>query len=80
MVFAPRSSRLILGLLALSVATAHSAGAAITTVDLNSQTAAQVAQTLVGPGVSISNVTFTGGSIAGGTSQAGRASLDSTPA
>lgn len=45
----------------------RSADAATTTVDLGSQTATQVAQSLLGAGVTISNVTFTGDTRAGGT-------------
>lgn len=44
-----------------------SATAATTTTDLNGQTATAVAQSLVGAGVTISNVTFTGDNRAGGT-------------
>jgi len=39
----------------------------VTTVDLNSTTPQQLAQLLAGPGVVVSNVTFTGANVAGGS-------------
>jgi len=39
----------------------------VTTVDLNSTTPLQLAQMLAGPGVTVSNVTFTGANVAGGS-------------
>ena len=46
---------------------APSATTAITTTDLNTQTATAVAQSLVGPGVTIANVTYVGANVAAGT-------------
>jgi hypothetical protein len=54
-------------LIALFTLTSTSAVAAISTLDLNGQTAEDVAQTMVGPGIVISNVTSTSANIAIGT-------------
>jgi uncharacterized repeat protein (TIGR01451 family) len=45
----------------------------VTTVDLNSMTPQQLAQMLAGPGVTVSNVTFTGANVAGGSFSGGLA-------
>lgn len=52
---------------ALALGVLRSASAATVTVDMGSQTATQVAKSLVGSGVTISNVTFKGDQLAGGT-------------
>lgn len=52
---------------AFAVLFAQSASYAIDTVDLNSTTATDLAQSLVGTGISISNVTFTGANAAAGS-------------
>ncbi|HEY6064849.1 MAG TPA: choice-of-anchor L domain-containing protein, partial [Thermoanaerobaculia bacterium] len=46
---------------------------AVTTTDLNTLTPAQLAQMLAGPGVTVSNVTFTGANVAGGSFTGGLA-------
>ena len=46
---------------------------AVTTVDLNSTTPQQLAQLLAGGGVTVSNVTFTGANVAGGSFSGGLA-------
>jgi hypothetical protein len=45
----------------------------VTTTDLNSVTPLQLAQMLAGPGVTVSNVTFTGANVAGGSFTGGLA-------
>jgi uncharacterized repeat protein (TIGR01451 family) len=45
----------------------------VTTTDLNSTTPQQLAQLLAGPGVTVSNVTFTGANVAGGSFSGGLA-------
>ena len=50
-----------------AVVAVPSAAAAITTVDMSTTTPASVAQTLVGPGVTITNVTYVGANVAAGT-------------
>ncbi|HEX5134215.1 MAG TPA: choice-of-anchor L domain-containing protein, partial [Thermoanaerobaculia bacterium] len=45
----------------------------VTTVDLNSMTPQQLAQLLAGPGVTVSNVTFTGANVAAGSFSGGLA-------
>jgi hypothetical protein len=60
---------LLLGaaVLTFSLAAAPTAFGALSTSDLNTVTANDLANTLVGPGVSVSNVTYTGANVAGGT-------------
>lgn len=45
----------------------------VTTTNLNSITPQQLAQMLAGPGVTVSNVTFTGANVAGGSFTGGLA-------
>jgi hypothetical protein len=52
---------------AIAVALGQSASASISTQDLSTQTAAQLASVLVGAGVSISNVVYTGATNSAGT-------------
>jgi hypothetical protein len=63
--------RVFLGVLVAVLAIAGvftpTASAAIATTDLTSLTATDLANALVGSGVSVSNVTFTGANVAGGT-------------
>ncbi|HLN92215.1 MAG TPA: choice-of-anchor L domain-containing protein, partial [Thermoanaerobaculia bacterium] len=61
---------LVLSLLFLLVARPSFA---VTTVDLNSMTPQQLAQLLAGPGVTVSNVSFTGANVAGGSFSGGLA-------
>ncbi|MDC5698126.1 choice-of-anchor L domain-containing protein [Intrasporangium calvum] len=71
-----RNRPALIGLSALILAgTATSASAVTGTVDGNTLTAAQIAQTLVGPGVVISNVTATGDATARGTFSGGATSV-----
>lgn len=56
-------------------ALAGPAGSVTNTSDLGAQTATQVAQSLVGPGVSISNVVHTGNAAAAGTFSGGASSV-----
>jgi len=50
-----------------SLAAAPSALSQLTTTDLTTLTPSDLANTLVGPGVTVSNVTYTGANVAGGT-------------
>jgi hypothetical protein len=59
--------------LAVAAVLAPSASAAIGTTDLNTLTATDLANTLVGSGVSVSNVTYTGANVAAGTFTGGAA-------
>src|SRR4030095_595527 len=63
------------GVLSGSILTLLSAipALAVTTTDLSSITPQQLAQLLAGPGVTVSNVTFTGATVAGGSFSGGLA-------
>jgi hypothetical protein len=60
---------------ATALAVAPAATAVTATTDLTTLTAAQVAAALVGPGVTVSNVTYTGSPSAGGTFSGGVTSI-----
>jgi hypothetical protein len=69
-----RDYRRILGLVvAITLALGQSAGAVISTLDLTAQTPEQIANALVGAGVTISNVTYKGAANSAGTFTDGQA-------
>lgn len=71
-----RSTTLVAGVIAaLALMLAPAATAAISTNDMNSLTASDLANALVGSGVSVSNATFSGSNVAGGTFAGGASAI-----